>query len=282
MSTPPPITKPSNTISIDKFDEVPRWVLSTVGIVVPRQQDSSKSLKTSFFFFIRLFLSVVICFVCQALYFIKSKSNGTAEFVASSNIFMCCIFLVWSFVSTVSILLNKNLLAMLIGELDKCFPKTKDEQERYQVSKYAKQSKLLTIFFISAQVTMIMCLSLIPFTYTIIVYLKESRWEVDFLYYHWYPFNAYQRGVFEICFMQQLWAGYFAVVMVMSLDILLCSYIIQVRMHLHQLKYLIQELDMPNNGNQMAEKSFIRQFVDRHNLIFEYVFSWLKCFKFIA
>lgn len=87
--------------------------------------------------------------------------------------------------------------------------------------------------------------SSIPFADVIIIYYETAEWKVDFTYFIWYSFDAYHRGILELCFVSLYYDAICVSVFVLGGDLFIFGILINNFMHYDYLKREFRLLKYP-------------------------------------
>lgn len=240
----------ANLVQFEEFLEVPRRLLKYFGIMsVKRENEIVFEEGILFYFAISNMILIVIfefAYVCLSL-------AGKIHFDASEMMFIgiCLCYMFWSLFKTLPLITNKQKIYDVLYELRRIHPTTTDEQEEHKIVECIKSMKTITLQYSGVLVTTVGVYSFTPFFDMIKLYFLTGEWNVDFTYYIWYPFNAYQRGVFELCFASHYYDAICAGVYILGGDLFMLGILTQISMQYDymQRQYLSISYDQPIKRN---------------------------------
>lgn len=250
-------------VSLDEFTKIPRLTLRTLGV-----DFTDNGLRITPLFYITIF-SLVFCIACEVLYLVFGAINGTADFRVTIHLSFCIVNMTFATALCVEVQFGKHKFESLGNKFKNCFPTTLNGQNEYRVEYWATRTTFMMKLFAIMQIGTLMFFNLFSAGDVLEIWIKENRWAVDFLYPLWYPFNAYQRGIFEICYFHQIFTSILTVSMVLAFDLLICGWVEQLRMHQFHLRKAFVELNS-SQADGPTEKRLTSKYVQKHCLIYEY------------
>lgn len=256
------------------FNSIPNVFFKTIGMkpYLKDPSDHDHNRKTTLLFYIG-FVNLFLLYVGEIIMIVKVFGNFQ-NFVEITDIAMCVGFISIAFVKVATIFSNTKRMSKLINYLEFEFPKSIDEQHKFNVKKYVHKTKRIMKSYSILFMTMIWCYNLFALAESIIGYVRFGNWNADFPYVIWYPFDPYEKILFEFNYLSQVWAGYVSAAATLSSDLLLCGAVIQVCMHYDNLKQDLLLLK-PTSTKEHHKHDYIIliQYIQRHNKIIRYKYS---------
>lgn len=256
-------------VQIESFTNIPVFFLYTIGVVPFKLLASDKSvsrarrlLENVWFFLCSLNGFYGILSLCMYMLVYLEQMN----FVDLCEIALCVGFLSLSFAKVGSVVYHKQNLSILYSELAVIFPQTLKKQEQYHSKTFAKTYNRWANIYAWLQMVMIALYSLMPLLNSMLNFSWTGEWNVDYTFRNWYPFESYERGIFEITYLCQLWSAYYAAVGTMGAVLLLSGLVLQFNMQFKHLANRIREFK-PSKGhchNWAVDRVMIEQIVKYH------------------
>lgn len=156
----------------------------------------------------------------------------------------------------------------LLLEIEQEHPRTKREQEGFNVRHYVDLSNRMVFHQAFVFVFMMTIFNLKPLCASFINYFAHDEWSIDLPYNLLYPFDPYQRGVFETVYLLTVWAAYSSTIAISCLDISVCCIVQLICMHFNQLTCTLRNHD-PERISVAEQKTFLLSIVQKLNKIFE-------------
>lgn len=254
----------SNSLSMEQFIQIPRIFLATIGIPT-KKINGIRQFTMNFFFYLHFF-NLGACVLGEMIFLVMSLANNQGDFINSTFLILCIGFIMISFAKVITFRVKKELLNELIEELYQYHPNSAKEQDDYAVIKYLQRAQTIMRWYAMVQMVMIWCFNLFPLTDTIIDYVRDRRWTMEFSYLIWYPIDPYKRGYFEAFYASQFWAAHVSATGILAVDILLCGIVISLCMHFDQLSHALLMLT-PSEQYTSRERYLLAQYVKKHNII---------------
>lgn len=234
--------KSSQLVSFDEFFWVPKLLLQWVGVNISTLQFAEENFANGKWSAVGKF-SMGSCFLGLIAKMALDFVNDKMDFLETSMMTLYCLYIMLAIIVQLKFQFGQNELTATMNNFGKSFPKTLDEQSDYEVKRWVRKLNLIMTMISVIQVTSIQCFNLISNAETFKILYNERRWHVDFIYPVWYPFDAKQIGVFEICYLHQIIACLFTIVSVFGFDLLICAWIGIILMHFDQLKRAFKKLN---------------------------------------
>lgn len=220
-------------VEFESFTRIPVNFFLTLGIV-PFQLESRKPLTRKRKILLNVwfwlsFLNTALCVLGEMIYMVLIINS--TRFVELIGVVLCIGFIWLSFAKVGTALWRQRQLSSLTSKLYKMFPKNLLEQKCYRASEFAKRCRRMMRLYACLQMVMIALFTFTPLLNTIMLFVQHSVWSVDFAYLIWYPFDPYGRVWFELNYLSQMSAAYFAAAGILASDLLLCGLVFQMCMH---------------------------------------------------
>lgn len=268
----PNITKMKvQLISFDSFLRIPVKVGNLAGIIL-YYSDGPKSAyfwKTILFWISFFVLSEVVFF--EFMFVFKSFGNYKS-FLEITALAPCMGFCILGLYKMLVIWFNRIKITEIINCLKEIYPKTVEDQEKWNVKMYSNESDTIMLWFNSLFLVVIIVFNFMAFFVSMFDLFKTGLYRKEFPYFLWYPYNAYTDDymIFEITYANQAWAGFVAIIGILAADLLFCSFVIQLCM---QFDFLSVQLKEYKPDKSEKDHKFIGECVRRHNLIFKLLFQ---------
>lgn len=121
---------------------------------------------------------------------------------------------------------NRKELNEIVIRLDKLFPKTIQEQVKFNVHQYATELRLKTTVFIILNISGIWIYNLTPIIIQLYGIIFEGHfYEKKLPTVMWYWFDPFQPGIYESLYVLICWTGFTIAVTILATDLLFCSII---------------------------------------------------------
>lgn len=195
--------------------------------------------------------------VGQAYLFILVHFGGEGMFIVFTYNLSCVGF---GFVLALKIYMvgikHKNLLLEVINELDSLFPKTKEDQEKYEMKKYLRNSLVQN----GTYSVLMMCL-FAYFNFSNILtsifkfFFIDGSYDRDFTLFMWFPFGYDGKSpvVFEIFYMISIWSGFTCLIINTAADLLYCSVLTVLCMEFENLQKKFEKFGKGNSREDFNE-----------------------------
>lgn len=182
-----------------EFVRIPRFTFKPTGIRLTEDQQDGRNFTRGPMFYVG-FTGLVWCISCESIFCALATSRGQADFRQNMYIVACVVSLCLAFFFCIKIIYHKHQFVAIAKKFEQCFPKTLEEQKMYRVTSWVKQTNMKMLLYGATQIIAIGGFNAFPLSDIVVVYFRDHRWEVDFLFPLWYPFDPYVRGVFEFCY----------------------------------------------------------------------------------
>lgn len=254
-------------VAPNEFLKIPRLVFKLIGVNISEQPLTERNFTFGPIHFASIFClstTVIGAVICPVV----AKINGTGDFRQNVFISFCVMYLVLATSLWFKLQTSQSDLTAMVNKFGRCFPCTRAEQEKYKVAEWTNRSELWMKNFALFQISAVQLFNSSSVEYTLKALFNEHRWRIDFVYNLWYPFDPYQRGVFELCQIHQFACSIFTIVNVLAFDLLMCGFTEQLCMHFNHLQSVLKELNS-SEIDKRAEQTLVGKYVEKHNLIFE-------------
>lgn len=208
-------------------------------------------IKAVYFFF--SIMNVILSIIAEIIYVCLSFSRS--DFVELTSLVLCIGFLMLAIMKVCTILWQRRTMDDLMCQLQAICPQTVDDQRLYDSGTYVARAVRMQRLYACIQMTMIWLFNLYPMTLTLIGFVQHGRWRLDFPYILWYPYDPYGRGWFELNYMSQMWAAFWAATGILGADLLMCGIVLQLCMHYDRLQRRLLHFRPGNGATVRPEKS---------------------------
>lgn len=254
-------------INFDSCTKTARTVCGWIGMV-PYMMDPLKSkiyyfVKNLYFWSSFCVLSLLV--VGEIIYLINGIGNYT-NFLEMTALAPCVGLCFMGLAKSATIWGNRSKITHIVRELKEIFPKTKNEQIKWNVKKYLAETNKLILVFVTAYVSAVAAFNFVPFIKSMNVYIRDGNYPKEFPYFIWYPFDPYSEGWFGINYVIQMWAGFTATFGSVGPDVLFCSIVTQICL---QYDILSKKLLAYVPENSIRDYQFLNDCVRQHNLLIE-------------
>lgn len=254
-----------NIVPIDEFTKLPRFFLSIIGIPTFKV-NNVRHFTINFLFYIS-FINLSLCVLGEMIYLVVSLFKNSGDFIESTFLILCIGFILISIAKALTLVAKMVTLNNLMDQLNEYYPKSAEEQKQYRIAEFVRKTILIMRAYGFVQMFMIWCFNLFPMSSTVSSYLHDHKWSIEFSYLIWYPVDPYRRGFFEVFFLSQFWAAHVSATAICGTDILLCSIVKQICMHLTHLRNSFEKLEPMDQMDEIRKNELIRAYVIKHNLI---------------
>lgn len=264
--------KKKDIIQFNDFIKIPTVSLKTIGLFIGPNDRNNISIvvqRISYLFATVVFASTI----GQIMFFIKSFTNGSANFIQNTTVLACITFNALSIGKVFALIKNASRFESLASDLKKYFPITVDEQRDYEVKKHYESAKMITIQYYVVLIALISIFSIFGALGVGSVYKNGNFFMMDFVFPMWYPFDPYYHGIFELMNLIQTCASYAIIVSILAVDCLLLTFLQQVCMHFDQLKKMISAV-ATETPDKNAETQLIRKRMEKHMRVIKYIINW--------
>lgn len=180
-------------------------------------------------------IASLVSFMMTTVVFIKnniSDLNLVSEVIQGTGMGFI------AFVKLISISANKKEFTELINTLERLFPKTQKDQEKFKAHGHFCWFNRLRNVFKSLFLFSGMLLSLSPFIQLVITGNWFGRLPIP----SWYPFDEFDPRVYNFILLWQ-WGYIFTLhVSTLALDMILCAFVTLISMHFDNLSNRLQDL----------------------------------------
>lgn len=254
-----------SVINFDSCTKTARTVCGWIGMV-PYMMDPLKS-KIYYFwrnlFFWSSYFLLALLVVGEFIYLFKGIGNFT-NFLEMTALAPCIGICVLGLAKSTTILSNRSKITNIVRNLKEIFPKTMEEQIKWNVKKYLSETKKLVFVFVTAYVAAVTAFNFVPFIKSFNVYIREGFYPKEFPYFIWYPFDPFKDGWFQLNYVIQMWAGCTATFSSIGPDVLFCSIVTQICL---QFDILSQKLINYVPQNSVKDYQFLKDCVKQHDLL---------------
>ncbi|XP_037942387.1 odorant receptor 67c-like [Teleopsis dalmanni] len=280
----------SQSHSFEQFMQIPIIFYKTIGeeLFEHRSTNKLKSLLLKMYLYFG-FINFNFHVMGEIVFFLKSL--GTRETVLQAIAVAPCMF--FSFMSNLKQILlasHKPLLRQHLKQLEDLFPTTSKKQSEYKLQHYERIMRRVMVIFTMLCMMYTSTFSFYPACKAFVNYyfLDAPRYERNFGFLVWYPFNATStRLIYWTTYWSLGHAAYLAGVAFLCADLLLIASVTQLVMHFDYIsKQLINFKG--NVAKEVENIKFLNGIVDYHakclNISEEVntIFSFSLLFNFLA
>lgn len=266
----------SALVEIEEFLAVPRRLLKYFGIVVMKR-GKELIFNQGILFYFAFSNMILIEFFEIAYCYLSLTRKIEFDLQENMSIGICLCYQTWSLFKSLPLISKKDKIYAVLSELRSIHPKTADDQKKYEIVECIKSMKTIMFHYSWVLVCMVSVYSSMPFLDVLKVYFTYGEWEVDFTYYIWYPFNAYRRGVFELCFMTLCYDAVCASVYIIGGDLFMFGILTQISM---QYDFMKREF-LAMKYQQKTKWNFkLKELLKLHVRVNKYVLQEKKTFIF--
>lgn len=251
-------------INFKSYTETGRKICRWIGLIPYTDNKVKFSVWKNLYFWIS-YIVLVICVIGETIYLLKTFGNDQ-KFLEMTALAPCMGFCFLGLTKSTTIWLNRSAITDLMGQLEKMFPTSKDDQIKWNVRRYLAESNILFMLFSSVFILVISVFNFCPFLLSSKVFINEGYFPKELPYLIWYPFDPYQEGIFEILYLIHVWAGFTAAFGILGPDIMFCSIVTQICL---QFDILSEKLQNYVPQNTVKDHQFINECVENHNLLIE-------------
>lgn len=225
----------SDLVEIEDFLSVPRRLLKYFGIVAVKRENELIFKQGLLFYFAFFNMIFIIIFEIVYCYFsLTERINFDLQEIMFIGICLC--YMIWSLFKSMPLIRKKEKIYNVLKELRSIHPKTDVDQKKYKIFECIKSMKTIMFHYSWVLVSMVSVYSSMPFVDVLKLYFTSGEWNVDFTYYIWYPFNAYRRGIFELCFISLYYDAICASVYIIGGDLFMLGILTQIAMQYDVMK----------------------------------------------
>lgn len=175
----------SSALIPSEFVRIPCIIFKPTGIVLTEDQQDKRNFTRGPMYYISV-IGLLWCITCETAFAILATSRGQADFRQNLTIAASVIFLLLASYVCVKVLFDKRKFVEIAKRFEKCFPMTMEEQRMFQVGSCVKQANFNMLLYTATQIISISAFDVFPQMEILVVYFRENRWEVDFLFPLWY------------------------------------------------------------------------------------------------
>jgi odorant receptor len=157
------------------------------------------------------------------------------------------------FLKLLNIVINKKKFKQVIENLDELFPKTKEDQEAYNVRKWRKYlrgykriEKILVITILISAIGVILA--------QFLNFASTGIWNGKLVYESWYPFNEYHPVYFNIVLLWQIIEIIATMVSFLGSELIFYSFVAQISMQFNVLNVKIEGLTPKDDFKQLINQ----------------------------
>lgn len=252
-------------INFDSCTKTARTVCGWIGMV-PYMMDPLKS-KIYYFWKNLYFWSsycVLALLVIGELIYLFGGIENFSNFLEMTALAPCIGLSLLGLAKSTTIWGNRSKITNIVRQLKKLFPKTKDEQIKWNVKKYLAKTNKLILLFVTAYVSAVAAFNFVPFIKSLNVWIRKGFYPMEFPYFIWYPFDPFKKGWFGINYVIQMWAGFTATFGSVGPDVLFCSIVTQICL---QFDILSEKILKYVPQNSIKDYQFLNECVRQHNLL---------------
>lgn len=232
----------SRQVKIENFLTVPRFLLKLFGILsVPLDGELVFCSGIVFCVAVINMLSIIAFEIVYIYYSYIGKNLFNFEEICFN--FLCITYMVWSLLKVLPLINEKKRISLLLLELRSIHPKTSSDQIDYEIVGCIESMNRVMLHYTCILVTTASGYSAIPLIDVLITYKREGKWNMDFAYFIWYPFDAYKRGIFEFCYLTHFYDAVCTCFFILGGDLFMFGILSQIFMHYDYLKREFLSLD---------------------------------------
>lgn len=254
-------------ISFDSFTQIPIKVANLAGMVL-YYTDNAKSVnfwKTIFYWFSYFVLAEV---TFSEFMFLVTSFGNYKNFLEMTALAPCMGFCCLGLCKMLVITNNRIKITNIVNCLKDIYPKTIEEQEKWNLKVYCDDSNAIMYWFSVLNLILVIFFNFMAIFVSTFYYIKTGVYNKELPYFLWYPYNVYtdEFMIFEISYAIQAWAGFVAIIGVLATDLIFCAIVIQLCMQFDILASKLREF-VPDKTER--DYQFISECVQRHNLVFK-------------
>lgn len=258
-------------ISFDYFTRIPVKIGNLAGMVLyytdALKPKSAYRWKNVFFWISYFVLSEVVFF--ELMFLVKSFGNYK-NFLEMTALAPCMGFCLLGLYKMLVIWNNRVKITEIINSLKEIYPKTIEEQEKWNVKLYKDETNTIMYWFVALNFISIIFFNFMAFFVSMFDLFQTGVYRKEFPYFLWYPYDVYTDDfmIFEINYAIQAWAGFLAIIGILSTDLLFCSIVTQLCMQFDILGGQLKEF-VPEKTEK--DLKFLGECVHRHNVLYRLV-----------
>lgn len=253
----------SKLISLEEFLDTSTKIFDIFGMRVVRTSPEPNLIQ-------KLYggISVVclVMIVSQVMIFSYVHMGEEGCFLPITFDFSCIGIGVLTYLKVYMVCFNKhNVLLESIDMLDKFYPKTSHEQDKYRVKKHFDVLRLHSLSYKVLMPILSSVFSLSEILISIFKFLFISGFfERNLPYFVWFPFGFTGKGpiAFEVNYAIAVTAAFFCGLIVLAIDLLYCSLLTVLCMEFEMLKVKYEEFGC---GDGKRGKADIKLLVAEHH-----------------
>lgn len=182
-----------------------------------------------------------LCFVQEMIYFFLHINNENENsFLILTNNLPCAGFVVLTMVKLYTVYYNHKILLRIFKDL-KLLNETLEESFNGNLCFATTSKKMLKVFSVLFML-LIWIFNLMPLVEMSNEVMNNQTLTRQLPYYMWYPFDAFQPVVFEICFATVSWGAFTCALGILTSDLLLCSFLTLICMQFVNLKNRLKKI----------------------------------------
>lgn len=183
----------------------------------------------------------------------------------AANFIFTLLYILSVFSKILSILQKREQFRILLDELDKIIPQSRQEKKNYRVDEFLKLATRMSAIFAIIQIGSINYMS---FSSNVISYLaarpENETWHAVLPYGDDYPLYKETRISFPILFLIQAWQGYICIGTIYAVNFVTFGILVQICMHYEHLAWKIRTFDGSENDN-IGNNEHLIWCVSKHN-----------------
>lgn len=253
-------TRMSELIHLEDFLAVPQRLLNYFGISTIKRE-SEFIFKEGIFYNLSI-LNIIFTIVLEIVYAYLSLTKQI-HFDLQEIMFIgiCLCFMFWALFKSLPLVTKKQKICNILKQLRSIHPKNIDDQKKYKTVECLTSMKRIMFHYTSILVSMASVYSGVPFVDVFQVYYETGSWKVDFTYFIWYPFDAYQRGIFEILFLSLCYCAISTSVYIVGGDLFMFGILTQMLM---QYDFIRREFLSLHYKQQLKNNSKLKELLNLH------------------
>lgn len=263
-------------LTLEDFFSIPIFFFKCVGLR-PIHRGGREPLKYKYvnlmqFIFWFSLLSLGVALVGECAYIYHGVTCGQ-DFLNIISCLACTLYGAMCWENLFTVWRKCEEITKLVEFLQEEFPKTIEEQEKLRMTKLKKESWAFMTSFAIVFIFLISSFNFSPVVVNILeVYLGHSKWNADFPFTLWYPFDpASSTTLYVGLYLWLVWAGFTAVLSGLAMSLFLGALVTQFCLQLKRLNLMLQEtLNVPSRNNPPKGVLLLRDFVIKHNEIISY------------
>lgn len=231
------------------------------------------------FYFVTAVGYTALCLIQESIYFVSHLGDEDA-FFSLSNLLACMGFVFLALVKIYTVYGNRETVIGIIRRLEFLCLKSAHQHDIEHI--VSMSSRMMSIFFIFYMI-LIWIFNLMPMFVIIYYFVVDGTYHKSLPYFLWYPFDAFQPVVYEICYLGLMWAGFVCAIGILCADLMFCTMVTFLCLQFDALSFSIKKI-----VNERQPKSSVKQWIADHNELlrmlddFETTYSPSVLINFIA